>query len=117
MPMDVGRFAVTQDANDLYVFKAPSLRNITRTFPYFHDGSVWSFRDANQIMARVQLGREMPEEDLDKLMAFYQALEGTIPEYALKLPILPASSKHTQRPVLHYLKKAPTMPRGLDYAF
>lgn len=99
MPMDVGRFAVTQDANDLYVFKAPSLRNITRTYPYFHDGSVWSLRDATQIMARVQLGREMPEEDLDKLMAFYQALEGTIPEYALKLPILPASSKHTERPV------------------
>src|SRR5690625_7929907 len=80
MPMDVGRFAVTQDANDLYVFKAPSLRNITRTYPYFHDGSVWSLRDATQIMARVQLGREMPEEDLDKLMAFYQALEGPITE-------------------------------------
>lgn len=99
MPMDVGRFAVTQDANDLYVFKAPSLRNITRTYPYFHDGSVWSLRDATQIMARVQLGREMADEDLDKLMAFYQALEGEIPEYALKLPILPASTEHTERPV------------------
>src|SRR5690625_4452728 len=52
MPMDVGRFAVTQDANDLYVFKAPSLRNITRTYPYFHDCSVWSLRNATQLMAR-----------------------------------------------------------------
>lgn len=99
IPMDVGRFAVTQEASDLYVFKAPSLRNITRTYPYFHDGSVWNLRDATQIMARVQLGREMADEDLDKLMMFYQALEGTIPEYALKLPILPAASEHTERPV------------------
>src|SRR5690606_25908541 len=58
MPMDVGRFAVTHDESVLYVFKVPSLRNITRTYPYFHDGSVWSLEDATQIMARVQLGRE-----------------------------------------------------------
>ena len=101
MPMDVGRFAVTQKAEDLYVFKAPSLRNITRTYPYFHDGSVWSLRDATQIMARVQLGREIGDEDMDKLMAFYQALEGEIPEHALQLPILPASTEHTERPGFH----------------
>ncbi|HET8985683.1 MAG TPA: cytochrome-c peroxidase, partial [Trueperaceae bacterium] len=74
MTMDVGLFAVTHDENDLYVFKVPSLRNITRTYPYFHDGSVWSLGDATQIMSRVQLGRELSEEDLDKLMAFFDAL-------------------------------------------
>ncbi|NLG09046.1 MAG: cytochrome-c peroxidase [Deinococcales bacterium] len=98
MPMDVGRFAVTHDEADLYVFKVPSLRNITRTYPYFHDGSVWSLRDATQIMARVQLGRELGEQELDDLMAFYGALEGTIPEYALQLPVLPASTDATPRP-------------------
>ncbi len=98
VPMDVGRFAVTQDPADLYVFKVPSLRNITRTYPYFHDGSVWSLRDATQIMARVQLGREIPEEDLDKLMAFYQALEGEIPAHALQLPVLPPSTNQTPLP-------------------
>lgn len=98
MAMDVGRFAVTHNEADLYVFKVPSLRNITRTYPYFHDGSVWDLRDATQIMARVQLGRELSEEDLDNLMAFYQALEGTIPEYALQMPVLPASSGTTTRP-------------------
>lgn len=98
MPMDVGRFAVTQDPADLYVFKTPSLRNITRTYPYFHDGSLWNLRDATQIMARVQLGREITELDLDALMAFYVTLEGEIPAHALQLPVLPASSITTPRP-------------------
>jgi len=98
MPMDVGRFAVTQDPADLYVFKTPSLRNITRTYPYFHDGSVWSLEDATQIMARVQLGREIPPDDMAAMMAFYQTLEGEIPAHALQLPVLPAQSDTTPRP-------------------
>jgi len=98
MPMDVGKFAVTQDPADLYVFKAPSLRNITRTYPYFHDGSLWDLRAATQIMARVQLGREMSESELDALMAWYVTLEGEIPAHALQLPVLPASSMTTPRP-------------------
>ncbi len=98
MPMDVGKFAVTQDQADLYVFKAPSLRNITRTYPYFHDGSLWDLRAATQIMARVQLGREMSESELDALMAWYATLEGEIPAHALQLPVLPASSMETPRP-------------------
>ncbi len=98
MGMDVGRFAVTHETQDLYIFKVPTLRNITRTYPYFHDGSVWDLRDATQIMARVQLGRELTEEDLDALMAFYDTLEGEIPAYALQLPVLPASTTGTPKP-------------------
>ena len=98
MPMDVGRFAVTQQPSDLYVFKSPSLRNITRTYPYFHDGSVWSLGDATQIMARVQLGREIPADDMEALLAFYRTLEGEIPPHALQLPVLPASGPDTARP-------------------
>jgi cytochrome c peroxidase len=98
MPMDVGKFAVTQQPADLYVFKAPSLRNITRTYPYFHDGSLWDLRTATQIMARVQLGREMSDPELDALMAWYATLEGTIPMEALQVPVLPASSTATPRP-------------------
>ena len=98
MPMDVGRFAVTHDEADLYSFKVPGLRNITRTYPYFHDGSVWSLEDATQIMARVQLGRELAADDLEAIMAFYESLEGDIPDYALQLPVLPASTETTPRP-------------------
>jgi cytochrome c peroxidase len=98
MPMDVGRFAVTHDEADLYLFKVPSLRNITRTYPYFHDGSVWGLADATRIMSRVQLGADLSGEDVASLMAFYGALEGQIPAEALQLPVLPASTGATPRP-------------------
>lgn len=35
---DVGRFRVTQLAQDLHKFKVPSLRNVEKTAPYMHDG-------------------------------------------------------------------------------
>jgi hypothetical protein len=39
-PVDKGRFDVTKDPDDLYVFRVASLRNVAMTQPYFHDGSV-----------------------------------------------------------------------------
>ena len=50
-----GLFEQTQDSFDLHMFKVPSLRNITETHPYFHDGSVANLRKAEKIMAEVQL--------------------------------------------------------------
>ncbi len=100
MPMDVGRFAVTHKKEDLYVFKVPSLRNITRTYPYFHDGSIWSLEDAVQVMAKVQLGRELSEDQLRKIVAFLKALEGEIPKHALEVPVLPPSTPKTPKPRL-----------------
>lgn len=35
---DTGRFGVLEDANDMYKFKVPSLRNVEVTYPYMHDG-------------------------------------------------------------------------------
>lgn len=37
--IDEGRYVVTKDENDKYVFKVPVLRNVAMTLPYFHDGS------------------------------------------------------------------------------
>ncbi|MGO9444603.1 MAG: hypothetical protein ACLPXB_07475 [Thiobacillaceae bacterium] len=42
--IDAGRFDVTQNPADKYVFKVPSLRNVAMTAPCFHDGSVATFR-------------------------------------------------------------------------
>jgi len=41
---DLGRFAVTQDEKDKGAFKTPSLRNVAKTAPYMHDGSLATLR-------------------------------------------------------------------------
>jgi len=96
--IDVGRYAITKNEGDKYVFKVPSLRNVTRTYPYFHDGSVWSLEEAVKIMAEIQLGRKLTDDEVKKIVAFLKSLEGEIPEDALELPVLPPSSPQTSKP-------------------
>jgi len=48
---DQGIYQLTKDDNDRMVFKVPSLRNIKKTGPYFHDGSVATLEDAIRNMA------------------------------------------------------------------
>ncbi|HHB78924.1 MAG TPA: c-type cytochrome [Saprospiraceae bacterium] len=67
---DVGKLAITQEESDRDVFKVPSLRNITKTAPYFHDGSVKKLEDAVRIMGNVQLGRALTEQDVEDIIAF-----------------------------------------------
>lgn len=50
---DLGRGEVTKDPNQNYFFKVPGLRNIERTYPYFHDGSVWSLTGELPESARI----------------------------------------------------------------
>lgn len=85
---DKGRMAVTKNPGDEYIFKVPSLRNITKTAPYFHDGSTTDLRKANDIMARVQLNKILTDKELDDLTAFMDALVGDIPDEAKKNPFL-----------------------------
>src|SRR5262245_58365773 len=56
---DKGRFAVTNTADDEYVFRAAPLRNIALTMPYFHSGRVWDLEQAVAIMGTAQLGTEL----------------------------------------------------------
>ncbi|HUI93498.1 MAG TPA: cytochrome c peroxidase [Chitinivibrionales bacterium] len=96
---DLGRFIVTGDESDKYVFKVPVLRNIAMTAPYFHDGSVASLDTAVRIMARVQLDKELSEMQVSDVMAFFNALTGTIPDSCLRVPVLPPSQPQvTKRP-------------------
>ncbi len=88
--IDDGRFSVTKIESDKYVFKVPVLRNVARTSPYFHDGSVESLEQAEWIMGKVQLGKELPQEDISDIKAFLKSLTGKIPEDALIVPELPA---------------------------
>ena len=75
---DSGRFGVTKDAKDLFVFKVPSLRNIDRTGPYFHDGSVASLNDAVRLMAHHQLNKELPPADVQSIVTWMGSLTGDL---------------------------------------
>lgn len=54
---DLGRYEVTKIESDKRAFKVPSLRNVTKTAPYFHDGSVETLDEAIRLMAKHQLGQ------------------------------------------------------------
>ncbi|HEV8548443.1 MAG TPA: cytochrome-c peroxidase [Polyangiaceae bacterium] len=73
---DYGRYNVTHNEADRYVFRVPSLRNVTRTAPYFHDGSAATLPQAVQVMARYQLGRKLSDEQVSAIIAFLGALAG-----------------------------------------
>lgn len=76
---DAGRFESTQEPADRNVFRVPMLRNIARTAPYFHDGSVAELEQAVRVMADVQLGLELTAEQTGDLVAFLQSLSGGTP--------------------------------------
>jgi cytochrome c peroxidase len=84
---DKGRADVTKNDADLYVFKVPSLRNVGRTAPYFHDGSVETLERAVAVMGRTQLGKTLSEKDTADIVAFLQTLTGAVPaQYAAPEP-------------------------------
>jgi len=87
--IDKGRFDVTNDPRDLYVFKVSSLRNVAATPPYFHDGSVATLPEAVRVMARVQLGRSLDDGDVAEIVAFLDSLTGTLPAGFATAPVLP----------------------------
>lgn len=93
---DKGRFAVTNTADDSYVFRAAPLRNVALTAPYFHSGKVWNLKQAVAVMGTAQLGEELKDEEVDLIVAFLDSLTGKIPE--VSYPVLPAETDATPRP-------------------
>ena len=95
---DEGRFEVTKAENDKFVFRVPGLRNVALTYPYFHDGSVWELDKAIAIMGEAQLGKQLPQSEVDNISAFLKTLSGKVPESARMLPELPPSVSANSRP-------------------
>ena len=89
--IDEGRYTVTKNESDKYVFKVPILRNIEKTAPYFHDGSIDRLYDAVWIMGKVQLAKDLTKPQIEDILTFLRALTGNIPKNGLQIPILPAS--------------------------
>lgn len=82
------------DANGMV--KVASLRNITQTAPYFHNGQYWNLKDAIQEMGRIQLGSEITDKEAASIESFFGALEGRKP--TVIFPLLPASTATTPKP-------------------
>ena len=95
---DKGRADVTKKAEDEFFFRVPGLRNVERTYPYFHNGSVWELDKAVNIMAKAQLGKTLAPEETENIVAFLKALSGNVPESARTMPELPVSTDVKSRP-------------------
>lgn len=71
---DTGRMKITGRAGDKYVFKVPSLRNVSMTGPYFHDGRIGTLSEAVELMAWLQLDRRLTPEERDLIVRFLSTL-------------------------------------------
>ena len=95
------------------MIKVPTLRNITETAPYFHNGMIWSLKEAIKEMSNVQVGFhaekqgngkisvdiqpiDLNEKEIEKIILFFNTLEGRKPK--LNYPQLPKSRRDTPRP-------------------
>ncbi|MEJ2045707.1 MAG: cytochrome-c peroxidase [Reinekea sp.] len=91
-----GRSAITGKEVDRFKFKVPTLRNVELTYPYFHDGAVWTLEEAVSIMAELQLGQKLNDEQVNEIVAFLKSLTGEQPSFPM--PQLPPSTNDTPHP-------------------
>jgi cytochrome c peroxidase len=95
---DPGREKVTHKGGDKLYFKVPSLRNITKTGPYFHNGKVSNIDDAVKLMSEHQLGRPLSAADIHSIVTWLNTLTGDIPQDYVREPKLPPSTEKTPKP-------------------
>ena len=93
--MNIGDFK--GDKNGMV--KVPTLRNITETAPYFHNGMIWNLKDAIKEMGRIQLGTKISDKQASSIEAFLGSLTGKKPH--MMMPMLPASTNATPKPDLN----------------
>lgn len=98
---DQGRYEITKQETDRMFFKVPTLRNVAKTAPYFHDGSVATLEEAIKVMNRHQIGSELPDAKVKSLISFLETLTGEIPMDYIKQPQLPPSGPDTPKPDLN----------------
>jgi len=86
---DQGRFEVTKQPADRMLFKVPSLRNVTLTAPYFHDGSVADLGEAIRMMGLHELGLEVNAREVAAIKAWLETLTGDPASRDIPAPELP----------------------------
>ena len=94
---ELGRYNVKNRAAWYGVFKTPTLRDVTKSYPYFHDGSVKTLEEATVICASggryengvknrsdVMVDRKLSRDEVDKIVSFMKSLTG--PDLKIKIP-------------------------------
>ena len=86
-PQDLGRFRVTRQEKDLGRFKTPTIRDIARTAPYMHDGSIATLREVvvfynrgggkNSHRDALLRPLKLNDKEIDLLVAFLKSLTGS----------------------------------------
>ncbi len=97
---DEGRAKVTKREEDRFFFKVPGLRNIEKTWPYLHDGSVKTLDEAVKLMAEYELGKNLSAAEVSSIVTWLKTLTGEIPADYVKPPALPPSTAKTPKPSL-----------------
>jgi cytochrome c peroxidase len=87
---DLGRGKVANDPKLNGAFKVPTLRNVARTAPYFHDGSAATLdavldyfahpNDNPQLDEKMKGGVQLTPDERKDLLAFLEALNGSLPD-------------------------------------
>jgi cytochrome c peroxidase len=95
--LDSGLATLNHNPAQAFMFKVPSLRNVAKTAPYFHDGSVKDLREAVRIMAKIQLNKSTEDNEVDEccdnITAFLNSLTGAVTDSSLIKDTHPVAAK------------------------
>jgi len=89
--MNVGDFKGDENG----MVKVATLRNITQTAPYFHNGAITTLKEAIVEMGRIQLGVKISDKDTASIETFLGSLDGRKPN--IVYPVLPAETATTPK--------------------
>jgi len=87
IPDDLGLYEITQDPDDRWKYKTPTLRNVALTAPYMHDGSLTSLREVVEFYDRGGVPNEvldprirpldLSDAEIGQLVAYLESLTGS----------------------------------------
>lgn len=97
LKMDNGRYAITKAIDDKGAFKTPTLRHITKTAPYMHNGTEKTLHDVIEFynsggdvkknLSPLMAPLNLTKKEKDELVEFLKTLEGE--DIIITLPLLP----------------------------
>jgi len=76
--VDFGKFEETKVESDKFMFFVPLLRNVEKTAPYLSDGSIADLDATIRIMAKAELNKELTDEQVGNLLAFFSTPTGEV---------------------------------------